>query len=99
MPDGKNKRLLVSNGRFTWPEAAELLRKERPELSARLPRPDVPHPPQTQAILDTSLAEDVLGIKTWIPWQQALLEAADSVIAWERSAPGAQTLSYVPENH
>lgn len=87
LADGRRKRLLVANGRFTWPEAAQLLRTERPELSARLPRADLPPPPQTLAVLDTSLAEEVLGIKTWIPWQQAILEAADSVIAWERSGP------------
>ena len=86
LPDGKHKRLLVTCGLFTWQQAAELLRKERPELDSRLPRPDVPPQPQFLAPLDPSFAEKVLGIQKWIPWEKVLLDGVDTVIAWEKSA-------------
>ncbi len=87
--NGRHKRLLVSYGTDSWPRAAEFLRKERPELSSRLPRVDVPPIPQTVVPLDTSLAEQVLGITSWILWEQTLLDSVDSVLAWEKGGATA----------
>ena len=87
LPAGQHKRLLVSCGLFTWPMAADLLRKERPELAVRLPGVDVTPPLQTVAPMDTSLAEEVLGIDSWIPWERAVLDGVDEVVSWMKHSP------------
>jgi len=84
LKDGRKKRLIVAAGVLHWKEAADLLRKERPELISRLPRPDLTPNPQSFAPLDTSLTEEVLGIKTWLSSEQAFLESIDSALEWEK---------------
>lgn len=83
LKDGGRKRLIAAAGTFTWQQAADLLRKERPEVSSRLPKADLTPGPQTFAPLDTSLTEQVLGIKDWLSWEEAFLGSIDSALEWE----------------
>ncbi|KDQ06523.1 hypothetical protein BOTBODRAFT_149654 [Botryobasidium botryosum FD-172 SS1] len=85
LSDGRKKRLVIGPGIYTWQEGADLIKRERPELISRLPRSDLTPIPTTCAPLDTSLAEEVLGIKAWLPWEKAFLEAMDSALeVWEK---------------
>ncbi|KDQ19276.1 hypothetical protein BOTBODRAFT_153142 [Botryobasidium botryosum FD-172 SS1] len=84
LTDGRKKRLIVASGVHTWQEAAELIRRERPELSSRLPKSELTPTPTTCAPLDTSLTEEVVGVKTWLPWEKAFLDSIDSALElWE----------------
>jgi len=84
LKDGRKKRLIAAAGVFTWQQAADLLRRERPEVSNRLPNPDLTPIRQTSAPLDTSLTEEVLGINTWLSWEKAILGSIDSALEWEK---------------
>ncbi|KDQ13490.1 hypothetical protein BOTBODRAFT_33505 [Botryobasidium botryosum FD-172 SS1] len=84
LKDGRKKRLIAAGGTFTWQQAVDLLKKERPEVSSRLPRADLTPTPQTSAPLDTSLTEEVLGIKEWRSWEEAFLGSIDSALEWEK---------------
>jgi len=86
LKDGRKKRFLISNGQFTWAEAIELVKKERPELISRLPKDDAKVTVQNLSGMDTSFAAEVLGLKKYIPWQDTFLETLDTSVAWEKSA-------------
>ncbi|KAF9269130.1 NAD(P)-binding protein [Marasmius fiardii PR-910] len=83
---GRNKRFIISATpcQFTWKEAAEFVRKERPELASRLPDKNAKYPPQIRVPLDVSFARDVLGMKEYIPWGQTILAALDVGLEFER---------------
>jgi hypothetical protein len=81
--------LLVSTGQFTWPQAIELVKKERPELTSRLPKEDLEPTPQTVAPMDSSFAAEVLGLKEYIPWQTSFLDNLDTCIEWEKGVASA----------
>ncbi|KAJ7593811.1 hypothetical protein C8J56DRAFT_1160580 [Mycena floridula] len=83
-PSGKDKRLIISSKSFTWKEAADVVRKNRPELGSRLPRKTAVSPPQSRAPLDTSLAAKTLGLSTYIPWEETILASIDQALIWER---------------
>ena len=85
-PKGTQKRLLVQSEQFTWPEAADLLRKERPELASRLPpkEKDSEAPAMTKAPMDTRLSKEVLGDLKFITWQESILASIDAAVAWEK---------------
>ena len=85
-PAGIQKRLLIESGQLTWQEAADLLRKERPELASRLPpkEKDSEAPDVTKAPMDTSLTNEVLGDLKLFTWQESVLASIDSAVAWEK---------------
>jgi nucleoside-diphosphate-sugar epimerase len=83
---GTDKRLLVYSGTFTWEAVVEVIHKARPELASRFPAESAKHPPQTTAPLDTSFAEEVIGLRKadYIPLEQTILATLDSVVEWEK---------------
>ncbi|KAF5361259.1 hypothetical protein D9758_010316 [Tetrapyrgos nigripes] len=81
---GRDKRFIISSGKYSWKKVADLIRKERPELASRLPREDLEAPAQTTAPVDVSFTEDVLGFKDYIAWEETFLAAIDSVLVLER---------------
>ena len=59
-----------------------IIRKERPELSARLPSKDAVCPvPQTKAPVDDSLVKEVLGLTEFVPWRETVLDTIDACLA------------------
>jgi nucleoside-diphosphate-sugar epimerase len=83
LKDGRKKRLLIAAGPYTWAKAAELVKKERPELADRLPKEGEPVK-QLIAPMDLSLSKEVLGLE-YIPWEKAILDTIDSCLKWERT--------------
>ncbi|KAK7441980.1 hypothetical protein VKT23_016258 [Stygiomarasmius scandens] len=82
---GKDKRIIVTSGRFTWKDVADFIRKERPELKERLPKEGSEQGfPQTDAPLDVVFAKEVLGMKEYIKWENTVLEALDASLVLER---------------
>ncbi|KAF5364917.1 hypothetical protein D9758_008160 [Tetrapyrgos nigripes] len=81
---GRNKRLIVAYGAFTWKALAELIRKERPQVADRLPREDAKIVLQSDAPLDTTFAKEVLGMETYINWEETMLEAVDVLLEYEK---------------
>ena len=87
------KRFVVSPNTFTWKEAVEFLGQARPELKGRLPvvtgkGPAVP----PFARLDTSATETILGLKSYVKWQDTVLDAIDDLLRIEKElAVGAQS--------
>jgi nucleoside-diphosphate-sugar epimerase len=84
LTDGRNKRFIVVSKSFTWPEIADLIRKERPRVAHRLPSKDAEVTKTTEFKFDLSLTENVLGLRELIPWQQTVLENVDLVLEWEK---------------
>ncbi|THU82068.1 NAD(P)-binding protein [Dendrothele bispora CBS 962.96] len=82
---GRNKRLIVAYGTFTWKALADLIRKERPEVADRVPREDAPIVPQGAAPLDTSFAKEILGMDQYIGWEETMLAAVDVLLEFEKS--------------
>ena len=79
------KRFIVSPHSFTWKEAVELLAQARPELKERLPvvtgkEPAVP----PFARLDTSATETILGLKSYVKWQDTVLDTIDDMVRVEK---------------
>ncbi|KAF8918963.1 hypothetical protein CPB85DRAFT_1430117 [Mucidula mucida] len=97
LPKGEKKRLIVSLGTMTWVEAIAFL--QQPEVVAKFTErghdilarlPDVSKAGiQSQYGLDTSLTEEVLGLKKedYIPWQELLLEVMQNLMDWEKAHP------------
>jgi nucleoside-diphosphate-sugar epimerase len=84
LTDGPHKRFIIVSKNFTWPEMADLVRKERPEVAHRLPSKDAEVTKMTDFKLDLSLTKDALGLKEFIPWHQTVLENLDLVLEWEK---------------
>lgn len=66
----------------------ELIREERPEIAHRLPRKDAIAPPQITAPFDTTLTQQIIGLKEYIPWQETILASLDEGLKLEN---GSQT--------
>lgn len=65
-------------------QAAEELRKARPELTDRLVPLNIAKPPPGPiASLDVTVAKQKLGLPSFITWKQTLLDAVDSLLALE----------------
>lgn len=84
-PHTQRKRFLILGKIFTWKEAAAIIRRERPEISARLPQETAELRPQTCVPFDTSLTEAVLGFKqeNYVPWEQTMVDSIDALLQWE----------------
>ena len=79
------KRFILSSSTFTWKEAAEFLAQARPELKGRLPVITGREPPAPQgARLDTSATETILGLKSYVKWQDTVLDAIDDMLRVEK---------------
>ncbi|KAK7457028.1 hypothetical protein VKT23_010331 [Stygiomarasmius scandens] len=82
---GREKRIIVSAGTFTWKGLADFIRKKRPEFKERLPKEGLEQEyPQTKAPLDLEFAKEALGIKDYIGWEETVLEALDASLVLER---------------
>lgn len=83
LKDGRDKRIIVLSKIFTWSEVARVVKESRPELVSMLPKDGAEAPLQTSAPLDLSLAEEVLGLKEYIPWQKTIIDSIDQLVSWE----------------
>ncbi|KAJ7593884.1 hypothetical protein C8J56DRAFT_925460 [Mycena floridula] len=83
LKNGKDKRFLIKSKIYTWKELAQFLRQKRPELASRLPNEEAILGPQTSAPLDIDLAKKVLGLSTYIPWEETVLATIDEGLRWE----------------
>jgi nucleoside-diphosphate-sugar epimerase len=86
------KRFIVSPNTFTWKEAVEFLAQARPELKERLPVVTGKEPAVSPcARFDTSATETILGLKSYVKWQDTVLGAIDDMLRVEKElAVGAQ---------
>jgi len=76
-PSPVDKRIIIVSKVFKWPEIAEVIRTQRPELADRLPSSDIPPPDQMSYVPDLTLARDILGLKEYIPWEDTILKTID----------------------
>jgi len=86
--DGRRKRFPISQGIFSYVDAIRVLKKARPELAWRLPDENDPAgDKQCKKELDTSFAEEILGMKRadYISGEETLLDTTDSLVAWEKA--------------
>ncbi|KAF8484403.1 hypothetical protein JB92DRAFT_3131509 [Gautieria morchelliformis] len=89
-PPGEKRRVLVCGGAFTWAQAVRHIAKVRPSLVARL----VPvrgggggggdEDATPCARIDTGVAREVLGMREFIGWEQAVADAVDSLLEREK---------------
>jgi len=80
------RRYITSAGHFFWAEAVEHLRKVRPGLKDRLPVvPQGWKKPDPVARMDTSLANEFLGMKEFISWQKTLKDSVDNLLEMEKN--------------
>ncbi|TFK62760.1 NAD(P)-binding protein [Pluteus cervinus] len=85
LPDGRRKRFIVAAPKsFTWSEASEIIRSERPELAARTVPKGTELLTQTSAPFDTSLAAKYLGLEEYIGFKETLLDTVDYLVEWEK---------------
>jgi len=86
-PSDEVKRFILSSSTFTWKDAIEVIAEARPELKGRLPAitgKEAPLPPV--AILDTSVTENILGLKNYVKWQDTVLDTIDDLLRVEKEA-------------
>ena len=70
----------MSANAFTRKDTIELLAKKRPELKERLPVITGTEPPVGPfATLDTRKTESVLGTKSYVRWQDSVLDTLDDL--------------------
>ncbi|KAL6808638.1 hypothetical protein J3E69DRAFT_378243 [Trichoderma sp. SZMC 28015] len=82
LPNKQQKRFILSEGVHKWPEVADMVRKRRPELAPRMPGKDAIPPTQTEAPLDTSLAQKLLGFE-YRQWEEMFLTGIDECLKWD----------------
>ncbi|KAK7457029.1 hypothetical protein VKT23_010332 [Stygiomarasmius scandens] len=84
---GRDKRIIICSGTFTWKSVADLIRKKRPEFKERLPKEGLEQEyEQTNAPLSLDFAEEALGLKKYIDWEETVLEALDASLVLETNA-------------
>ncbi|KAF7795535.1 hypothetical protein EIP86_006697 [Pleurotus ostreatoroseus] len=99
LPKGEKKRFILTLGTMTWVQAIEYLKQPEVvakfkarghDIVARLPDVSLAGM-QSQYSLDTSLTENVLGLKKadYISWQDMLLEVVPNLLDWEQTHPEA----------
>jgi len=54
-----------------------MIRIKRPELAHRLPNPDLPLSKQSPYGLDMTLAQELLGLTEYIPFEETVLASLD----------------------
>ncbi|KAF5333948.1 hypothetical protein D9758_017600 [Tetrapyrgos nigripes] len=81
---GKDKRFIVSGGKYHWKEIGDLIRRERPEVAHRLSREDVKPMEQTVSPIDLTFTEKELGITEYHGWEESALAALDCGLMLER---------------
>lgn len=71
-----------------WDEAVEFIREKRPELAGRLPDMSKVQLAKEHFVLDCSLTEKVLGMKSsdMRQWKDILMESLDFLLEWERKS-------------
>jgi hypothetical protein len=57
---------------FTWAEIADYIRNTHPELASRLPSKDLEPLTTIHIPVDLTFAEEMLGLKEYIPWQETI---------------------------
>lgn len=84
------QRYLICGGAFYWCQAVALIAAKYPHLKARLPqgydgaiRPDAMKDPSQLARVDTSLAAQKLGLKTYHGWESTLEESLTDLLRLE----------------
>jgi len=83
----EKKRILISGGNLIRQDAARYLLKTRPEImKSRIIDPELFHPlPGKISTIDTSGAEELLGMNEWIGWRKVLDDTVDAFLDLERS--------------
>ena len=80
----KKKRLIVATTNWSWVDAITYLAETRPELEGRLS--GITHyKAPTAAVLDSSLTEEVLGLKEYIDWRRTIDDMVNSILEVEKS--------------
>jgi nucleoside-diphosphate-sugar epimerase len=74
------KRLLISGGRFVWPEVVEYLAKARPQIAGSLPDPSTGNTNAREVTMDTTRAKELLGFDSYKDWRPLMEEAVDSLL-------------------
>ena len=80
---GKRKRVLLNGELFSLREAAEYIAEVRPELKPRINKAALEAPPLDGPIVDLTPAVELFGLKV-TPWKQALIEAVDELLRFEK---------------
>jgi nucleoside-diphosphate-sugar epimerase len=79
------KRFILSTSTFTWTEAIEFIAQARPELKGRLPVITGKEPPvPPSATLDTSATGAILRLKSFVKWQDTVLDTIDDLLRAEK---------------
>lgn len=81
----QGKRFIVAGpGAMLWVDAVKMILVERPALKDRLPRlDDAPPLPGPLLAVNTTRANEVLGMKEYAGLQETLLEAVDALTTAE----------------
>ncbi|KAI9508891.1 NAD-P-binding protein [Russula earlei] len=89
-PSVETKRFILRPSEFVWTDAIELLARARPELKERLPVVTGDEPPVGPfCTLDDSAARDVLGLNTYIKWEDTVLDTVDDLLRVEKELASA----------
>ena len=79
------KRFILSSSAFTWKEAVEFLAQARPELKGRLPVVTGKEPAAPRgARVDASATETILGLKSYVKWQDTIVDTIDDILRVEK---------------
>ena len=79
------KRFMLTGEWFAFKDAAELIKKSRPELADRVTvNSESMLMPFPKTLQDNTRAIELLGLGGVIPWQQTVLDAVDSIIRLEK---------------
>ncbi|KAH9969778.1 NAD-P-binding protein [Russula dissimulans] len=84
----ETKRFILSSSRTPWTEVIEFVAKARPELKERLPVITGKEAPFGRFVrLDDSATRDVLGLESYIKWQDTILDTLDDLLRVEKEQP------------
>jgi len=81
----ETKRFILSSNTTPWTEVIEFLAKARPELKERLPVITGKEAPVGKFVtFDTSATRDVLGLKSYVKWQDTIVDTLDDLLRVEK---------------
>jgi len=81
----ETKRFILSSNVAPWTEVIEFLATARPELKERLPVITGKEAPVGAFVtLDDSATRDVLGLKSYIRWQDTIVDTLDDLLRVEK---------------
>jgi len=76
---------VLSSNTTPWTEVIEFLAKARPELKERLPVITGKEAPVGKFVtFDTSATRDVLGLKSYVKWQDTIVDTLDDLLRVEK---------------